>query len=218
MCIQTHRWLRHTYIHMCAYPLSIFNLPAEKCMHLSLMCCIVLILLFSCRLRPTNRNVLSTWSSGTGGAGIIGAFSYAALIAVGLTEKITLISMTSVPILQLLIYCFLLRAPTSVATYASTANGAIDISLQGPTESLRKKSLTSMKLESEQMNKLAECELPLEGIKDKLKYMPSLFKYIVPLVLVFLCEYLINSGLVIIFRLYFDYVFLSHCTLPAVID
>lgn len=146
--------------------------------------------------------MLSTWSSGTGGAGIIGAFSYAALIAVGLSEQATLLLMTSVPILQLCVFWFLLRPPQCPESYQPNANGNIDIALQGPTESLRKKSLTSMKLEAEQMNKLSECERPLEGVKEKLRYMPSLLKYIIPLVLVFLSEYLINSGLVIIINPY----------------
>lgn len=146
------------------------------------------------------RNVLSTWSSGTGGAGIVGAFSYAALIGMGLSERTTLLSMISVPILQLCVFWIVLRKPVCLNSPEPTANGNIDIALQGAQENLRKKSLTSMKLEDEQLNKLADGEQPLEGIKEKLKYMPSLLKYITPLVLVFLLEYLINSGLVIIIK------------------
>lgn len=45
-------------------------------------------------------------------------------------------------------------------------------------------------------NQLAKDDTELNGFKEKIYYMPSLFKFIVPLILVFLFEYIINSGLV----------------------
>jgi len=46
------------------------------------------------------RNVISTWSSGTGAAGILGAGSYAGLTAVGLSAVNSLLLMLVVPALM----------------------------------------------------------------------------------------------------------------------
>jgi battenin len=46
------------------------------------------------------RNVISTWSSGTGAAGIMGAGSYAGLTALGLSTVDSLLLMLIVPVLM----------------------------------------------------------------------------------------------------------------------
>jgi battenin len=46
------------------------------------------------------RNVISTWSSGTGAAGILGASSYAGLTAVGLSAANSLLVMLIVPVVM----------------------------------------------------------------------------------------------------------------------
>jgi hypothetical protein len=46
------------------------------------------------------RNVISTWSSGTGAAGILGASSYAGLTSVGLTASNSLLVMLVVPVVM----------------------------------------------------------------------------------------------------------------------
>lgn len=46
------------------------------------------------------RNVISTWSSGTGGAGILGASSYAGLTALGLSAVDSLLLMLVVPVVM----------------------------------------------------------------------------------------------------------------------
>lgn len=43
---------------------------------------------------------------------------------------------------------------------------------------------------------LPENERPLESWRQKLNYIPSLFIYMIPLILVYLFEYFINQGLV----------------------
>lgn len=59
-----------------------------------------------------------------------------------------------------------------------------------------KASLSPIKLEVGVIDRMSDSDEALDGLKAKLKYMPSLFKYIGPLILVFLFEYIINSGLV----------------------
>jgi battenin len=46
------------------------------------------------------RNVISTWSSGTGAAGILGASSYAGLTSLGLKAADSLLVMLIVPIVM----------------------------------------------------------------------------------------------------------------------
>lgn len=45
------------------------------------------------------RDVVSTWSSGTGAAGLFGSLSYAGLIAAGLSPRTTILVMLIIPIL-----------------------------------------------------------------------------------------------------------------------
>lgn len=46
------------------------------------------------------RNVVSTWSSGTGAAGILGASSYAGLTSLGLSAANSLLMMLIVPVVM----------------------------------------------------------------------------------------------------------------------
>uniref|UniRef100_A0A671FZ43 Battenin n=1 Tax=Rhinolophus ferrumequinum TaxID=59479 RepID=A0A671FZ43_RHIFE len=57
------------------------------------------------------RAVISWWSSGTGGAGLLGALSYLGLTQAGLSPQHTLLSMLGVPALLLASYFFLLTSP-----------------------------------------------------------------------------------------------------------
>ncbi|XP_048188478.1 battenin isoform X2 [Perognathus longimembris pacificus] len=58
-----------------------------------------------------SRAVISWWSSGTGGAGLLGALSYLGLTQAGLSPQHTLLSMLGIPILLLASYFLLLTAP-----------------------------------------------------------------------------------------------------------
>lgn len=121
-----------------------------------------------------NKNVISTWSSGTGGAGIIGAISYTLLRAVGLSNKQTLLVMIAVPCLEALTFFLLLRKP----------------------ESLNKK-IESNEPEKSEDDMESNVE-PLGSFKEKIFYIKHLLIYMLPLTLVYLFEYFINQGLVII--------------------
>ncbi|XP_006812156.1 battenin-like, partial [Saccoglossus kowalevskii] len=62
-----------------------------------------------------DKNVVSTFSSGTGGAGIFGALSYAGLTEIGITPKHTVLIMLIVPVIQTISYWGLLtRHPSNV--------------------------------------------------------------------------------------------------------
>lgn len=140
------------------------------------------------------RNVISTWSSGTGGAGITGSLSYAVMIGAGLTPKTTLLLMLISPVLEATAFWGLLRhnnhiivdEKEEIASRRTTpAQGAL-------TEKER--------LDMEQSAAAGELE-PLTGFKSKMRYVPKLLIYMVPLTLVYLLEYFINQGLVILFAI-----------------
>ena len=48
--------------------------------------------------------MVSTWSSGTGAAGVFGALGYAGLIAIGLSARNTLFIMLVIPIVMAIAY------------------------------------------------------------------------------------------------------------------
>ncbi|XP_058812030.1 battenin [Topomyia yanbarensis] len=122
-----------------------------------------------------NKNVISTWSSGTGGAGVIGALSYTGLTGFGLTPKATMLVMLVVPAVEAGCFWLLLRHKDSSRTPKSANVEEV-----------------SMK---EDYQTLPENDRPLVNWRQKIKYIPSLFIYMIPLVLVYLFEYFINQGL-----------------------
>ncbi|XP_055543278.1 battenin [Wyeomyia smithii] len=135
-----------------------------------------------------NKNVISTWSSGTGGAGVIGALSYTGLTGLGLSPKATMLVMLVVPAIEAGCFWLLLR-------HKDTSKDPI---VQSADE-------TAAKVE---YSEIPENERPLENWRQKISYIPSLFIYMIPLILVYLFEYFINQGL---FELvYFPNIFLDQ--------
>lgn len=122
-----------------------------------------------------NKNVVSTWSSGTGGAGIIGALSYSLMKEIGLNSRQTLLLMLFVPTLELFTFFFLLSKPQH--RRHAQENDEIE------------------PLNREQTNETHD-ELPLETLAQKFSYIPKLMIYFIPLSLVYFFEYFINQGLV----------------------
>uniref|UniRef100_A0A090X9W9 Battenin n=2 Tax=Ixodes ricinus TaxID=34613 RepID=A0A090X9W9_IXORI len=130
-----------------------------------------------------DKDVISTWSSGTGGAGVLGALSYAAMASVLSPEK-TLLVMLFVPVLMAISFWGVLVHP-KLRRDEKTADEAI------PDE---------------------EPLLPCSGCTgytkvtltfgDKLRLIKPLLKFMIPLGLVYLAEYFINQGLLelIVFR------------------
>ncbi|KAL6259003.1 hypothetical protein P5V15_008925 [Pogonomyrmex californicus] len=127
-----------------------------------------------------SKQVISTWSSGTGGAGVIGAVSYAGLTMVLSTEN-TLLVMLAVPLLQAITFWCVLKHP--VHTRIPITKNGID--------------------SQEQIIKV-----PKKSFRDKINLVPGLLKYMIPLGLVYLFEYFINQGLYELIE--FDNIWLTH--------
>lgn len=81
--------------------------------------------------------------------------------------------MVAVPVLEGIMFFGLLRAPK-------------------PLED----RLAEQKISEQEMDNVEENVEPLIGFKQKIKYIPSLFIFMIPLSLVYLLEYFINQGLV----------------------
>lgn len=119
--------------------------------------------------------MISTWSSGTGGAGIFGALSYSVLRNIGLSNKQTLLVMICVPFVEALVFFLLLRKPLS-----------IDEQIAERQKNLQQQEQTDVEADVS----------ALVTFKQKILFIPQLLKYMVPLTLVYLFEYFINQGLV----------------------
>lgn len=119
-----------------------------------------------------NKNVVSTWSSGTGGAGVIGALSYSLLRETGLSSCETLLIMIIVPTIELITYFTILTPPPD----------------RGENEQMAERQSL--------IHNQDDQTTPLETFAQKISYIPDLMVYFVPLTLVYFFEYFINQGLV----------------------
>nr|XP_023013828.1 battenin [Leptinotarsa decemlineata] len=114
-----------------------------------------------------DKDVVSTWSSGTGGAGVIGALSY--LILQTINMRTALLIMLIVPVFMGISFWIILPRP-SVSDIAHALEVQKDVNAE-------------------------ELENPKEALKKKLFLIPGLMKYIIPFCLVYVFEYFINQGM-----------------------
>ncbi|XP_007452855.1 PREDICTED: battenin isoform X6 [Lipotes vexillifer] len=138
------------------------------------------------------RAVISWWSSGTGGAGLLGALSYLGLTQAGLSPQHTLLSMLGVPALLLTSYFLLLTSP-----------GPQDPGGEGEADTAARQPLINS--EAPEWKPGSSSHLSLQ---ERWTVFKGLLCYIVPLVLVYFAEYFINQGLFEL--LFFRNTFLSH--------
>lgn len=128
--------------------------------------------------------VVSWWSSGTGGAGLLGALSYLGLTQAGLSPRHTLLLMLSLPLAMLLSYYLLLVPPTAVPQWR-WGDSAV---LHDPLPTARQPLMAGAP--AKQGGGGAELTLQAKG-----RIVKGLLKYLLPLALVYFAEYFINQGL-----------------------
>lgn len=139
------------------------------------------------------RAVISCWSSGTGGAGLLGALSYLGLTQAGLSPQHTLLSMLGIPALLLASYFFLLTSPEPQ-----------DPGGEEEAERAARQPLMS----SEALEESKPDASSTLSLQERWTVFKGLLCYIVPLVLVYFAEYFINQGLFEL--LFFRNTSLSH--------
>ncbi|EEB15167.1 cln3/battenin, putative [Pediculus humanus corporis] len=119
---------------------------------------------------------VASWSSGTGGAGLVGSFAYAGMTEGGLSPEVALLTSISVPILMAISFWIILEHPKEYKTF------------------YRCKRKTETTTTTSESNKKSLSKI-IKEFKEKLKYVPKLIKFMIPVGLVYYFEYLINSGL-----------------------
>ncbi|KAK2718639.1 hypothetical protein QYM36_005845, partial [Artemia franciscana] len=142
-----------------------------------------------------NKNVVSTWASGTGGSGIFGALSYAGLTLVGFSPRHTLLLMLVVPFILIVSFFFVLerkRRPLRIVSVNSDGEPLLD-----EEEEVREPKEDYLSTEPE-----------LYTFKEKINMIPTLLKYMIPVGLVYLFEYTINQGMLEL--VYFPDAWLDH--------
>jgi len=122
-------------------------------------------------------NTISSWSSGTGGSGVLGAGSYAAFTSLGLSPRTTVLIMVIVPVGMAITFWLIIEPPENpnvghTDTVPLLASDTADIIINRPA-----------------------LPPPVLTLADKLGIFLSLYKYMVPLGAVYFFEYLINQGL-----------------------
>ncbi|XP_040212119.1 battenin [Rana temporaria] len=146
-------------------------------------------------------DVVSYWSSGTGGAGILGALSYLGLTSAGLSPRSSLLVMLIIPLLLLISYFFLLIPPPSLPRWRfpkGSSRGYI------PTHQRPLLNGSSVQQTGPHLTPSG----PHLTLLKKWQIIKSLLKYMIPLSLVYFAEYFINQGL---FELiYFPDITTSH--------
>ncbi|KAL5015071.1 hypothetical protein ScPMuIL_009341 [Solemya velum] len=130
-----------------------------------------------------HKNVVSAYASGTGGAGLFGALSYAGLTSAGLSPKTTVLVMVIIPLIMACSYFCVLGKPAS----AITGRQEDEVGLLSNSSTVRRGHTLT--------------------IKHKLLLIIPLLKFMIPLTLVYFAEYFINQGLHEL--LYFDNIWLT---------
>ncbi|MCJ8739100.1 hypothetical protein PDJAM_G00043350 [Pangasius djambal] len=150
-------------------------------------------------------DVLSGWGSGTGGAGVAGAFLYSAFTQAGLSPRVTLLIMLLIPAVMLISYFLLLVFPPSFPQWKSGSGllSGEDFQEQRPLIV----DDDDEDFDQDEKGREDQCTGPLT-FSDKLHILKGLLKFTVPLCVVYFAEYFINQGLLEL--LYFPASSLSH--------
>lgn len=134
-----------------------------------------------------HKDVVSTWSSGTGAAGVFGALTYAGLIAAGLSPSNTLYTMLTIPLILGLSYFVLLVKPSTVRSKPIMNSGGI--------------------LEEDDSLIADSHAQPSMSIINKLNLIKPILPMMIFLMVVYFAEYFINQGLQEL--VYFDNIWLT---------
>ncbi|XP_066997902.2 battenin isoform X2 [Anabrus simplex] len=139
-----------------------------------------------------DREAISMWSSGTGGAGIFGAGSYAGLTALGLSPSQSLLIMLVVPVVMGVSFWCILQHPNQTLLLWCEA----EVSVETRDETGGEDGANSSEIKYTRI------------LWEKLCDIPPLLKYMIPLTAVYLFEYFINQGL---FELvYYPNIWIDH--------
>ncbi|KAK6732860.1 hypothetical protein RB195_016935 [Necator americanus] len=136
-----------------------------------------------------SKHTIATWSSGTGMAGLIGAFSYAGMTdarLLALTSTGAMLVMLVMPAIFAFTYYMVLIKPPSVRKIS--ANRPSEWFMNGQTEKKVPPPASDAENSSVQFT-------GLNSVLEQMRVVKSLLRYMIPMFLVYVAEYLINQGL-----------------------
>ncbi|GMR52594.1 hypothetical protein PMAYCL1PPCAC_22789, partial [Pristionchus mayeri] len=169
------------------------------------------------------KTMISAWSSGTGGAGVVGSFAYAALTEPslgGLSPTNALLVMLVVPALFAISYWVILKMPDTVyspgfnpktwivplnhdetarAERSDSKKEVLRIAItDGEDYIVPDEEISSYDLQRSDKAIIDDEKVPQRALsmKEKLILIVPLLKYMIPLALVYFGEYIINQGIV----------------------
>ncbi|BES95336.1 CLN3 protein [Nesidiocoris tenuis] len=146
------------------------------------------------------KNVLSTWCSGTGMAGLLGAFSYSSMVQIGFTPQMTILVMLCMPCTMAISFWFIIERPMFNQFEHDKADlEMLRIERRKKRREIHKKQLA----EGEKVEELRS------SMTENVQTIPTiLLTYTIWYGLVYFFEYFINQG---IFELvYIPKSFLDH--------
>ncbi|XP_063327199.1 battenin-like isoform X2 [Pelmatolapia mariae] len=150
-----------------------------------------------------SRSVLEGWGSGTGAAGLIGALLYSVLIQAGLSPRNTLLIMLVVPITMVVSYFFLLVCPPSLPQWRTKETEYAALVSED-----RQQLLDSSDEEEPESSTTEDQPTGPLSFRERLFVIRGLWRFVLPLGVVYLTEYFINQGLMEL--LFFHNIFLTH--------
>lgn len=135
-----------------------------------------------------SKNTIVTWSSGTGMAGIVGAFSYAGLTdhrLLALSSAQAMLVMLVVPVIFMFTFYVVLE---HTETMKKTGSKKLAKLSNSTTKSKLDQRLSTLPTSFDAVD---DAKIPIE----RLSIVVSLLRYMAPLSLTYFAEYLINQGL-----------------------
>nr|XP_014265325.1 battenin isoform X2 [Maylandia zebra] len=150
-----------------------------------------------------SRSVLEGWGSGTGAAGLIGALLYSVLIQAGLSPRVTLLIMLVVPFTMVVSYFLLLVCPPSLPQWRTK-----DTEYAALVSEDRQQLLDSSDEEEPESSTTEDQPTGPLSFRERLFVIRGLWRFVLPLGVVYLTEYFINQGLMEL--LFFHNIFLTH--------
>ena len=147
-----------------------------------------------------SKNTVSTWSSGTGGAGLAGAGSYLVMTKwFDLSPSITLIALGWTPLVYIFAYLVILdRNPAPVVETALPADTDKLIDGDG-SEAIGSGSDAQGKSVAPAASIDGPSPTSTLTLRQRVRLVRPLLVYMVPLFLVYLAEYTINQGVVAVY-------------------
>ncbi|XP_039905148.1 battenin isoform X2 [Simochromis diagramma] len=150
-----------------------------------------------------SRSVLEGWGSGTGAAGLIGALLYSVLIQAGLSPRVTLLIMLVVPFTMVVSYFCLLVCPPSLPQWRTKETEYAALVSED-----RQQLLDSSDEEEPESSTTEDQPTGPLSFRERLFVIRGLWRFVLPLGVVYLTEYFINQGLMEL--LFFHNIFLTH--------